>query len=33
VFPIIHDQALRFKPLPTTPSIPQSPTDGLKRAF
>ena len=29
-FPINHDKPLGFKPLPTTPPIPQSPTDGLK---
>ena len=33
VFPIIHDDALRFRPLPTSPPIPQSPSDGLSRAF
>lgn len=32
-FPINHDQALGFTPLPTVPSIPESPTDGLEKAF
>ncbi|HZX53709.1 MAG TPA: molybdopterin cofactor-binding domain-containing protein, partial [Ilumatobacteraceae bacterium] len=33
-FPINHDRAsLGFEPLPTVPSIPPSPTDGLSRAF
>jgi isoquinoline 1-oxidoreductase beta subunit len=33
VFPLIHDDPLHFAPLPTTPPIPQSPTNGLTRAF
>ena len=32
-FPINHDDPLGFKPLPTTPSIPQSPTNGLSKKF
>ncbi|HET6870229.1 MAG TPA: molybdopterin cofactor-binding domain-containing protein [Solirubrobacteraceae bacterium] len=32
-FPINHNQPLGFTPLPTVPSIPQSPTDGLQEAF
>jgi isoquinoline 1-oxidoreductase beta subunit len=32
-FPINHNQPLGFTPLPTVPSIPQSPTDGLSEAF
>ncbi|MGH8862007.1 MAG: molybdopterin cofactor-binding domain-containing protein, partial [Jatrophihabitantaceae bacterium] len=32
-FPINHNQPLGFEPLPTTPSIPQSPTDGLAHAY
>jgi isoquinoline 1-oxidoreductase beta subunit len=32
-FPINHDKALGFEPLPTVPSIPQSPTDGLQHTF
>jgi isoquinoline 1-oxidoreductase subunit beta len=32
-FPINHDKPLGFEPLPTVPSIPQSPTDGLKHKF
>jgi isoquinoline 1-oxidoreductase subunit beta len=32
-FPINHDGALGFDPLPTVPPIPQSPTDGLSGAF
>ncbi|MEY9938281.1 molybdopterin cofactor-binding domain-containing protein [Streptacidiphilus sp. MAP5-3] len=32
-FPINHDQPLGFTPLPTVPPIPQSPTDGLSRAY
>ncbi len=32
-FPINHDGPLAFTPLPTVPSIPQSPTDGLSNAF
>ncbi|MEA2157181.1 MAG: isoquinoline 1-oxidoreductase subunit beta, partial [Solirubrobacteraceae bacterium] len=31
-FPINHSDALDFEPFPTIPSIPQSPTDGLKKA-
>jgi isoquinoline 1-oxidoreductase beta subunit len=31
-FPINFHQPLGFRPLPTTPSIPQSPTDGLLNA-
>jgi isoquinoline 1-oxidoreductase subunit beta len=33
-FPVNHDRAdLGFTPLPTSPPIPQSPTDGLSKAF
>ncbi|MGW2520581.1 molybdopterin cofactor-binding domain-containing protein [Streptomyces sp. NPDC001617] len=32
-FPINHAGPLGFDPLPTTPPIPASPTDGLDRAF
>ncbi|MEU0600054.1 molybdopterin cofactor-binding domain-containing protein [Streptomyces sp. NPDC006393] len=32
-FPINHDGPLGFEPLPTTPPIPASPTDGLDRAY
>jgi isoquinoline 1-oxidoreductase beta subunit len=32
-FPINHDAALAFTPLPASPSTPQSPTDGLTYAF
>ncbi|MCC5477872.1 molybdopterin cofactor-binding domain-containing protein [Streptomyces barringtoniae] len=32
-FPINHAGPLGFEPLPTTPPIPASPTDGLDRAF
>ncbi|HET9720837.1 MAG TPA: molybdopterin cofactor-binding domain-containing protein [Solirubrobacteraceae bacterium] len=32
-FPINHNRPLGFKPLPTTPSIPQSPTNGLDFAY
>jgi isoquinoline 1-oxidoreductase beta subunit len=32
-FPINHNLPLGFTPLPTVPSIPQSPTDGLSQAF
>jgi isoquinoline 1-oxidoreductase beta subunit len=33
-FPVNHDRAnLGFTPLPTTPSVPQSPTDGLTKTF
>jgi isoquinoline 1-oxidoreductase beta subunit len=32
-FPINHDEPLGFVPLPTTPSIPQSPTNGLSKAY
>jgi isoquinoline 1-oxidoreductase beta subunit len=32
-FPINHDDPLGFVPLPTTPSIPQSPTNGLHKTF
>lgn len=31
-FPINHDGPLGFEPLPTTPPVPASPTDGLSRA-
>jgi isoquinoline 1-oxidoreductase beta subunit len=31
-FPINHSGALDFEPFPTIPSIPASPTDGLKKA-
>ena len=30
-FPINHDGPLGFKPYPTVPPIPQSPTDGLDK--
>ncbi|MGJ5749626.1 isoquinoline 1-oxidoreductase beta subunit [Streptomyces puniciscabiei] len=32
-FPVNHAGPLGFEPLPTTPPIPASPTDGLDRAF
>jgi isoquinoline 1-oxidoreductase beta subunit len=32
-FPINHNSPLGFTPLPTVPSIPQSPTDGLSEEF
>ncbi|MBO0832696.1 MAG: xanthine dehydrogenase family protein molybdopterin-binding subunit, partial [Actinobacteria bacterium] len=32
-FPVNHDAALAFTPLPAEPSTPQSPTDGLNYAF
>ncbi|MFE0254867.1 molybdopterin cofactor-binding domain-containing protein [Streptomyces sp. NPDC059010] len=32
-FPLNHGEPLGFEPLPTTPPIPASPTDGLNRAF
>ncbi|MEV0976197.1 molybdopterin cofactor-binding domain-containing protein [Streptomyces sp. NPDC049915] len=32
-FPVNHTGPLGFEPLPTTPPIPASPTDGLDRAF
>ncbi|MEU0394592.1 molybdopterin cofactor-binding domain-containing protein [Streptomyces sp. NPDC006208] len=32
-FPINHGEPLGFTPLPTSPPIPASPTDGLDRAF
>jgi len=33
-FPVNHDRAsLGFTPLPTTPSVPRSPTDGLTKTF
>ncbi|MFF1900134.1 molybdopterin cofactor-binding domain-containing protein [Streptomyces sp. NPDC058206] len=32
-FPINHGEPLGFEPLPTTPPIPASPTDGLDRTF
>jgi isoquinoline 1-oxidoreductase beta subunit len=32
-FPINHAQPLGFTPLPTVPPIPQSPTDGLSKAY
>lgn len=32
-FPINHNGPLAFEPLPTVPSIPPSPTDGLTQAF
>ena len=32
-FPINHSAPLAFTPLPTTPSIPQSPVDGLSDTF
>jgi isoquinoline 1-oxidoreductase beta subunit len=32
-FPINHAAPLAFDPLPTSPPIPQSPVDGLTRAY
>ncbi|MCI3242081.1 molybdopterin cofactor-binding domain-containing protein [Streptomyces spinosisporus] len=32
-FPVNHDGPLGFEPLPTTPPVPASPTDGLSRAY
>lgn len=32
-FPVNHAEPLGFEPLPTTPPIPASPTDGLDRAY
>jgi len=32
-FPINHNLPITFEPLPTVPPIPQSPTDGLERAY
>ncbi|MFE6685086.1 molybdopterin cofactor-binding domain-containing protein [Streptomyces sp. NPDC057743] len=32
-FPLNHNGPLGFEPLPTVPPIPQSPTDGLNRAY
>ncbi|MGZ4426871.1 MAG: molybdopterin cofactor-binding domain-containing protein [Nocardioidaceae bacterium] len=32
-FPINHNQRLGFTPKPTTPPIPQSPTDGLQHTY
>lgn len=32
-FPLNHGEPLGFEPLPTSPPIPASPTDGLSRAF
>ncbi len=32
-FPINHNASLGFTPLPTSPPIPQSPTDGLSQEF
>ena len=32
-FPVNHDAALAFTPLPAQPSTPQSPTDGLSATF
>jgi isoquinoline 1-oxidoreductase subunit beta len=32
-FPLNHGEPLGFEPLPTTPPVPASPTDGLSRAF
>ncbi|GHF06308.1 molybdopterin cofactor-binding domain-containing protein [Streptomyces morookaense] len=32
-FPVNHSGPLGFEPLPTVPPIPQSPTDGLDRAY
>ncbi|MEA2625318.1 MAG: isoquinoline 1-oxidoreductase subunit beta [Candidatus Binatota bacterium] len=32
-FPINHDLPLTFDPMPTVPPIPDSPTDGLQKAF
>lgn len=31
-FPINHSDPLGFEVFPTTPSIPKSPTDGLRKA-
>jgi isoquinoline 1-oxidoreductase beta subunit len=32
-FPINYNAPLPFTPLPTVPSIPASPTDGLSKAY
>ncbi len=32
-FPVNHNLPLGFAPLPTVPPVPQSPTDGLQKAF
>jgi isoquinoline 1-oxidoreductase beta subunit len=32
-FPVNHSAPLPFRPMPTTPPIPQSPTDGLHHTF
>ena len=32
-FPINHNLPLTFTPYPTVPSVPASPTDGLKHTF
>ena len=32
-FPVNHANRPAFEPLPTVPSIPPSPTDGLRKAF
>jgi isoquinoline 1-oxidoreductase beta subunit len=32
-FPINHDGPLGFTPLPTVPPLPESPTDGLQKAY
>ncbi|WP_405865868.1 molybdopterin cofactor-binding domain-containing protein [Streptomyces sp. NBC_00005] len=32
-FPVNHDGPLGFEPLPTSPPVPASPTDGLSRAY
>jgi isoquinoline 1-oxidoreductase beta subunit len=32
-FPLNHDLPLGFTPLPTVPSIPESPTNGLEKAY
>ncbi|HVX71129.1 MAG TPA: molybdopterin cofactor-binding domain-containing protein [Mycobacteriales bacterium] len=32
-FPVNHDEPLGFDPLPTTPSVPQSPTNGLDKIY
>ncbi|HEU5036368.1 MAG TPA: molybdopterin cofactor-binding domain-containing protein [Nocardioides sp.] len=32
-FPVNHRDPLRFKPKPTVPPVPQSPTNGLKKAW
>jgi isoquinoline 1-oxidoreductase beta subunit len=32
-FPINHNLPITFEPLPTVPPIPQSPTDGLQKAY